>query len=275
MNIGNRMKEYEEVWDQRLPRKLPVIIRLDGNSFSQWTKKAGLKKPFDKRLALAMSVVCQSLAKYCSGPVIAYTQSDEISLLLRNDQTPQTEAFLGNRVQKLCSLLASLATVSLANTKLGQASDSPPAMFDCRVFALPNKQEVNNYFLWRQLDAFKNCVSSYCYHSGVPGVRKAVHGLSTKERQEWLFKNCGVNIDKVPTWQKRGFCVRKHKQLLPLKQAVDFATLKKAIKNGQDPERLVERTKWKADWEIPEFNKETSYVYSGGKNNRTGSIIPT
>ena len=39
-NLGDRMKHnYEDVFKYRLPRRIPVIIRLDGKCFSSLTKK--------------------------------------------------------------------------------------------------------------------------------------------------------------------------------------------------------------------------------------------
>lgn len=39
MQLGDRMKRYESVSDGYLPSRMPVIVRLDGNSFH----KCGLK----------------------------------------------------------------------------------------------------------------------------------------------------------------------------------------------------------------------------------------
>ena len=58
---------------------LPVIIRLDGNNFSKWTK--GLEKPFDKKLTQLMTETTQFLVQETNA-VVGYTQSDEITLVL-------------------------------------------------------------------------------------------------------------------------------------------------------------------------------------------------
>ena len=51
-----------------------------------------------------------ALVKESTGCVLGYMQSDEISLILRNDQSLESEPFLDNRVQKIVSILASMAT---------------------------------------------------------------------------------------------------------------------------------------------------------------------
>lgn len=273
MNPGDRMKNYEACWDQVLPARLPIIVRLDGNSFSMMTKRWNLKKPFDERLRNWMASSIEGLINYCSGLIIAYCQSDEISLLLRNDQKLTTEPFLANRVQKICSLLAAKASVDF-NESLG-TYNLHKAIFDCRVFILP-EQEINSYFLWRQRDAFKNCVSSYCVHSDVAGSSKAVHGLSTEERQEWLFKNCGININEVPTWHRRGFCMYSQNRLVPIKSLMPEDTLNKLVKeHGQDPEALVERSEIVTDLEIPLFDEDPEFIVSGGRTAKTNGVIPT
>lgn len=45
-SLGDRMKMYESVPKTHLMKRTPVIIRLDGKAFHQFTK--GLNKPFDK-----------------------------------------------------------------------------------------------------------------------------------------------------------------------------------------------------------------------------------
>ena len=45
-DLGLRMKHYyENIPQNRLVRRMPVIIRLDGRAFHTFTK--GLRKPFD------------------------------------------------------------------------------------------------------------------------------------------------------------------------------------------------------------------------------------
>ena len=50
--MGNRMKQYEDCWRIKLPRRIPKIIRLDGRSFHTVLREAN--KPFDNRVMSAM-----------------------------------------------------------------------------------------------------------------------------------------------------------------------------------------------------------------------------
>ena len=77
-SFGDRMKMYESQTTQRklIPR-IPVVARLDGHTFSKWTK--GLKRPYDKRLSdLMIETTRYMVEKYNAN--CGYTQSDEITL---------------------------------------------------------------------------------------------------------------------------------------------------------------------------------------------------
>jgi len=161
-SMGDRMKSYETASEQILPIRLPVILRLDGNSFSRFTKVNDFKKPFDEKFDAAMNAAAKAVLSYCSGSCVAYLQSDEMTILLRNNQTVDTDPFLGNRTQKLTSLTAAKASVAF-NRALTMFDIDAQAVFDCRAFVVPH-YEVQNVFLWRQFDAFKNCISAYAYY---------------------------------------------------------------------------------------------------------------
>lgn len=83
LSLGGRMKEYYEgVYNIKLPMRLPIIIRLDGKSFHTFTKD--LKKPFDTSFIGWMNETAIYLCENIQGAMIAYVQSDEISILINN-----------------------------------------------------------------------------------------------------------------------------------------------------------------------------------------------
>lgn len=149
------MKDYEFETRTSLPPRSYTIIRLDGRAFHTYLKNAD--KPFDYGFAADMQEVTEFLCAEVAGSVFAYTQSDEISILLQDFASPGTEPWFGGEVQKIVSTSAALATAKLNNLR------TPPgekfATFDSRVFTLPSVTEVANYFLWRQKDAVRNAVS--------------------------------------------------------------------------------------------------------------------
>src|SRR5574343_592926 len=156
--LGDRIKTYENSYRIKLPIRLPVIIRIDGKSFHQYTKN--FKRPIDERFIHIMD----ETAKYCcsniQGCQIAYVQSDEISFLLTNYKNLNTQSWFDNNLQKIVSISAGLASAFFTNFSycvLNEKSDlfNKIAIFDSRAFVIP-KEEVNNYFLWRQQDATRN-----------------------------------------------------------------------------------------------------------------------
>lgn len=269
-SMGDRLKAYEAASENVLIPRLPVILRLDGNSFSRFTEQAKFEKPFDRRFERAMEAAAKAVLQYCSGAQVAYIQSDEITILLRNDQTHQTTPFLANRSQKIASLTAATAAVAF-NDELARVmgvdrnTTSFQAIFDCRAFVVP-PAEVNNVFLWRQMDAFKNAVSSYAYWEigklkGRKTASKMLLGLSTAQRQELIFQELGVNFNDLPTEWKRGRCLVRETFERPLREVMEAEKLEKLVASGKaDPDKIVTRSEWMVDREIPMFNLNRDYI---------------
>lgn len=214
ITLGQRMKEYENSYDYGIIGRLPIIIRLDGKNFSKWTKNNKYNKPFDENLSSLMSEAMKFVASKLEGCVFAFTQSDEVSFLLRNDQSLKSMPLFKNRIQKLCSISSSLFTARFNHT-----TKCSLAFFDSRVFAVPNLIEAYNYFCWRQNDATKNSISAACYYEvgkvvGKGTARKLMHGLNQNQQQELLFQKAGINWNDYPIKYKRGVaCYRITKEI--------------------------------------------------------------
>ena len=110
MNLGNRIKTYEQAYDYYMPYRLPVIIRLDGKGFSKFTRNIKADKPFDEFLCECMSKTTKYVAEKIEGCVFGYTQSDEITLVIKNDQSLESTPWFANRIQKITSISASMAS---------------------------------------------------------------------------------------------------------------------------------------------------------------------
>lgn len=228
--LGKRMKEnYETISKYRLTRRTPVIVRIDGRAFHTFTK--GFQKPFDEVLMKSMQTTMKYLCENVQGCVLGYTQSDEISLLLIDYQNLNSGAWFDNEVQKICSISASMATMifnkefnRIAKTyiyetmKAWNISDDEKkyiktlekamikgAMFDSRAFNIP-KEEVTNYFYWRQLDATRNSIEmvgqAYFSHN-------ELHCKSCNDIQDMLHEQKGINWNDYSVPKKRGTCCIK------------------------------------------------------------------
>lgn len=202
-NLGDRMKGYERASEVKLARRLPMVIRLDGKAFHSWTRKTGCTRPFDHLLMDMMAGLTKFLCEEISGSVLGYTQSDEISILVRDDQNLDSQPWFDKRIQKVVSLSAALATYWFnANNNF---ENKKPAFFDARAFILP-EQEIRNYFIWCQEDATTNSLSmlaqSLYSHSELQHKKRA-------ELQEMCWKK-GHNWNELDIAEKRGVCVYKH-----------------------------------------------------------------
>ena len=228
-----RMKEYESPYNLVLPKRIPMVIRVDGRVFRQFLETA--KKPIDERVKISMDNVAVKLVENVEGAVLAYVQSDEVSVLVINYKTLDYEPWFNNELQKLVSISASIATLAF-NDKWKEVNliTKKSAMFDSRVFLLP-KEEVCNYFIFRQKDWSRNSVQmvarSEFDHS-------KLFGKSGSEMQEMLFKEKGINWNDLPTWQKRGRVVYKE----------------------QYDKEGVTRTRIKVDDEIPIFTQDRQFI---------------
>lgn len=228
-SLGDRMKKnYESVFRQQLPARMPVVIRVDGRAFHTLTRSC--ERPFDARLMAAMDSVATALCEEVTGAQIAYVQSDEVSVLVHPYKRIQSQCWFDGDVQKMVSISASVATAAFNRE---WAPIPQLANFDSRVFVLP-EAEVCNYFIWRQQDATRNSVqmlarSLYSH--------RECEDKDGSELQEMCFRK-GRSWNDLPTEQRRGRCVVR-----------------------RPAERLGEgRRKWVTDLDIPVFTQDCAYV---------------
>lgn len=246
-SLGDRMKDYENVNRYYLQKKIPVIIRIDGKAFHTLTKN--MDRPFDESFIQAMQYTTEYLVRNIEGCYFGYQQSDEISLLLTDYTTIKTEAWFDYNIQKLCSISASMAT-SHFNKMLDDLSPKE-ANFDARAFNLP-KEEVVNYFIWRQNDFTRNSIQmvGISYFS-----QKQLNGKSCNEIQEMLFQEKNVNYNDYPIYQKRGSCVYYK---IEKKDSVNDEFLKRLkIENYKNE---IIKSEYVIDKEIPIFTQDRNFI---------------
>jgi len=233
-SLGDRMKMYESQETQRrfIPT-LPVYARIDGRSFSSFTR--GMKRPFDEQMTNAMIETTKALVKQTNA-VIGYTQSDEISLMWYSPNV-KSSIFFDGKIQKINSQLAAIASVYFlqeAQKYWPEKLTKGLPTFDSRVFSLPSKEEAVNCFLWREWDATKNSYSmaAHSYYSA-----KQLHGKNSSQKQEMLFAK-GLNWNDYPTSFKRGTYVKR----VVKDVKIDDETWAK-IPDGKKPEsRMAKRS---------------------------------
>ena len=269
-DLGKRMKEYyEQIPKTKLMRRCPVVLRIDGRAFHTFCRS--FNKPFDDILVKTMQDTMKYLCENIEGCVLGYTQSDEISLLLIDYKKLDTAAWFDYEVQKLCSISASMATLAfnkffydnvefnfqeewakinekITNKEISSEEAEPmfdkledeyydkyyskcnKAMFDSRCFNIP-KEEVTNYFYWRQLDATRNSIQMV---GQANFSHKELQNKSCNDIQNMLLTEKDINWNDLITYKKRGSCCVKK----------EFV---------QDD---ITQTKWVVDKNIPIFKGE-------------------
>lgn len=271
-SLGDRMKQYENIPKNQLMRRQPVIIRIDGKAFHTFTR--GFQRPFDNILIKSMQETMKYLCENIQNVKFSYCQSDEISLLLTDYENINTAAWFDYQVQKMCSIAASMATLAFNRAfdkacrnwtysryenialeecgpelgehfskmdKIYSQAYSKGAMFDARCFSIP-KEEVCNYFQWRQMDCTRNSIQMV---GQANFSHKELQNKKNADIQEMLFSQKGINWNDFDTVKKRGSCCTK----TGIHTVVNTQT-------GEQVERLV----WEIDTEIPIFTQDRNYV---------------
>lgn len=203
-SLEDRMKAYEGVEaSRRLMPLVPGLARVDGRSFSTFTR--GLEKPFDARLSRLMIETARHLLRE-SGARVAYTQSDEITLVFYTDD-PKEQLWFDGRVQKLCSQLAAQATAAFNHLlpealpeKFAARTLANVPTFDTRVWSVPTMAEAANVLVWREQDATRNSVEAAARSKF---SHSALHEKSQKEMVQ-MMREKGLIWEELPVFFKRG-----------------------------------------------------------------------
>lgn len=248
LELGDRMKQYEAVSESYLIRKIPVCLRMDAVCFHSWTR--GLKRPYDDDLRRCMEYAAYRTCNEISGARFAYTQSDEISILLVDYQDISTEPWFNYRTNKVQSVAAGLCTSFFAEACLMWLREHVkkkgfPA-FDARAFNLP-REDVVNAFLWRQQDCERNSLSSLAQSHF---SHKELLGKNSSDMQDMLMLQKGVNWNDVETRYKRGVSFYKVTRL------AECRTKEGTLVSDEK----VERSVWVKDYEMPIITKDRAYI---------------
>lgn len=194
-DLGDRIKDYENITRYSLPRRTYTILRLDGKAFHTYTK--GLKKPFDSELSGDITSSVSLLLKEMSGAKFAYCQSDEISILMTDVENISSQVWFNGNIQKIASVSSSILTAQFNARRVirqvvqynsSETEKIKLANFDCRVFSIPDRIEVMNYFRWRNQDCRRNSISMVAYSLF---SHKSLQGKSSKDKISMIEEKIG------------------------------------------------------------------------------------
>ncbi len=244
-SLGDRMKNFEDSFRFKVPPRMPLIIRCDGKAFHSLTKRC--KRPYDMDVVDCMEATAKELCMKISSVKLAYVQSDEISLLVTPYEDFNTQCWFDGNIQKIVSISASIASTTFTKKSL-EIKDSidkndilycnayekfgnAPALFDSRMFVLP-ENDVVNYFLWREQDSIRNSIQMLARSLF---SHKECNNKNCSQLQDMCMEQKQVNWNDMPTAFKRGFCI---------------------VKKENDAGRM----KWETDKEIPVFSQDRDYI---------------
>ncbi len=168
----------------------------------------------------SMALTAMKLCDEIQGAVFAYTQSDEISLLVHNYKRLLSEAWFGNELQKMVSVSAGIASAKMT------LQYGIETVFDSRAFILP-EAEVANYFIWRQQDASRNSVQMLARSLF---SHRECHKLNNSQLQDKMKLEKEINWNDLPIPKKRGVGIIRKDE------------------------------KWIRDLEIPIFTQDRDYI---------------
>lgn len=216
--LGQRMKAYENATETKINGNQPWIVRLDGHSFSKFTR--GFNKPFDPRISNTMINTMNDLVQEFHA-TLGFTQSDEITLVFPpvKEELGQSLIFSG-RVTKIASVMSGYCSArfnyhmnncefdEVKEKSLKVKATTGLAYFDGRVFNVPNESEVFQNLLWRSVfDGRRNSISGLA-HANMS--TKEMHGKSSKELIN-ILKEKGIDWESYPDYFKFGAFSKREK----------------------------------------------------------------
>lgn len=206
--LKEKCEYYRSLTDYKLMPNSYVLAMVDGHCFSKMIKNK-FEKPFDDTFIMMMNETAKYLCEQVQGVKFAYTQSDEISLLITDFDTPMTDSYFSFRLCKMQSLIASLATAKfnqLYYNNVDGMKDVPLCTFDCKVWTVPNANDTYAWFLYRQTDCIKNSKAQTA-QSFLP--HKELVGLTADEMIAKCKEMKGVDWYEYPNDRKYGRIIKK------------------------------------------------------------------
>jgi tRNA(His) 5'-end guanylyltransferase len=195
--LADQLAPFEVFPDRELLVGRPIVARVVGRRFEQLLEAGAYDRPYDARFAKAMVKTLTHLAATL-GASFGFAEFTELSLYAIAN---------GGDARRLLSRIAGEASAKLS-LLLGEV-----ATFEARLYEFPETRLAHEYFAWRQAEAHARAVDRYSLHvlqqSGADqnAVPRILDGLGADEKIELMRQNA-LDFSSVPSWQRRGACVR-------------------------------------------------------------------
>jgi len=246
ISLRERIKSYEEAADIRLLQRLPIVIVVNGRAFKKATSL--LRKPFSHEFMELMGAVSIKLCQEIDGAVFSYSFNDEVVLIARNDFTIATEPFCDNRVQKISSTAASIATLEINRiAKNNKAELFGDVIFTAKTFVVPSITEAVSTLISKQQQSFHTSLYMATFYEllnkyDLNTVQSMLFEKTVQEKIDLLYSETNIRFDEYPTSFIRGFACYRSPKILHLADG-------DIVKN-----------KLSIDLEIPIFSKDHEFL---------------
>ena len=229
-SLGDRIKSYEQVTKHVALPNMPLVIRVDGKAFHTFTKHC--EKPFDAHLQEAMVEAALYTANTLQGFKAAYVQSDEVTFVLTDYDTHETQGWFNYELPKVISISAATMSVAfiaaIGETKPEYINHSNLPVFDSRAFNVPH-HDVINTFLWRAMDWKRNSVQMMAQANF---SHKELQGVNV-ETLKVMLTSIGKDWNNLPGRDKYGtFIVKVGRNIVVKNQVIPtYAAIAHSLPN--------------------------------------------
>lgn len=246
--LKDRVERYQSVTDYKMLDRVPIVICVNGRGFSKATQL--LDKPYCPKFAECILSTMLRLCTDVEGALFAYQHNDEIVLIARNDQTNETTPWYDNKLQKICSVTSSIASVHFntcaSQIKLNVTGDP---VFTSQVFTVPTIAEAVNTVIYKQQQNFHTSIQFACLYELIKkydknAIKEMMAGLNIDEKMDLLNQESDVNFNDYPASFRRG-----------------VAAYRVPVVSGDSM-----RNKWYLNPEPPIFTKDQSFLSNIFKN---------
>lgn len=250
-SLAERQESYKSSYDPEIMRRLPVIISIDGRNFSKLTKN--LSKPYSNLLSKVMADAMLYTITEIQGSVFGFTFGDEVSIIIRNDQSFETEPWLNNKIQQISSSASSIFTLGFYKIAFALDLESDligDPVFKSHVWAVPSLHEASNYIIHRQQECYKSALRLAAIHEITKkvGQKKAfdlIQGRAIEEKIDLLLKYTGINFHEYyPSYFYNGMATYRTPILV----------------EGAD--ETFTRNKWTINSDLPYLLENKDFLYS-------------
>lgn len=207
-NLKDKCNYYRDLTDYRLMPNCYIMVMIDGKNFSKLVKNK-FNKPFDDWFISTMDKTAVHLCKEVQNCVCAFVQSDEISLIIK-DNTLTSSPFDG-RLCKLQSVIPSIATAFfnkelirrnlIAGMNIDDITNMPDYCFDCKAWTVPSINDAMSWILYRQIDCIRNSKQQFA-QTYMP--HKSLLNKDTDTQVALCFETTGNDWNAIENNKKYG-----------------------------------------------------------------------